>query len=50
MPYTKVGELLGVSDNAVRKRTKRLNCEMPPPRFHTRTLKFKQELLNSRIK
>ena len=36
-PYTYVASLFGVSDNAIRKRAKKLSCNVPPPRFHNRS-------------
>lgn len=36
LPFTKVGEMFGVSDNAVKKKAKTLGCNIPPARFHSR--------------
>lgn len=43
MSFTKLGKLLGLSDNGVRKKAKSLGCKMPPPFFHNKSEKYKQE-------
>lgn len=45
-PYTVCGTKLGLSDNGIKKMAVRLNCVMPPSRFHNKSIKDK-ELLRS---
>ena len=43
LPFSTVGSILGMSDNGVRKKAISYNCRMPPPRFHSKTEKYREE-------
>lgn len=43
-PYTLVGKHLGITDSGVKKVAKRLNCIMPPSRFHVKILDVKEKI------
>lgn len=48
-PYTKVGNLLGISDVGAKNRAKSLGCVLPPARFHNRSIKFKNAYIKDNM-
>jgi len=43
-PYTTLAKQFNCSDNGVRKWARRLNCTMPPDRFHNKFIKLEDKL------